>query len=148
LVGNLSLWFTLRPDHRYLQLISAFCIGLGVQGCWLMVSSMVADSCDEDEVVTGLRREGVYSAVSSFCMKVSTAIGTAVSGYLVAWSGYRPGASISSHPVPQMNWLLVGTECTALAAASLLFWFYPLTRTRVLANQRILAERNRPVLHS
>ena len=39
-----------------------------------MVSSMTADICDEDELVSGLRREGMYSAVIGFAQKFALAV--------------------------------------------------------------------------
>ena len=74
LVGVCSSWWTLTPKWPYLQLISSFISCMGLQGCWLMVSSMVADVCDEDELQTGLRREGVYGAVNGLALKGALAL--------------------------------------------------------------------------
>ncbi|MFY8267906.1 MAG: MFS transporter, partial [Terrimicrobiaceae bacterium] len=73
-LGGASMWFTMTPSAPYAQLISAALIGLGLQGCWLMVSSMTADICDLDELQTGLRREGLFSALVGFVQKAAFAL--------------------------------------------------------------------------
>ncbi len=61
--------------------IAAFIGYLGMQGCWLMIDSMVADVCDADELETGLRREGMFSAVKGFALKLAQAITAAAGGF-------------------------------------------------------------------
>jgi len=53
-----------------------------------MVSSMVADVCDEDELKTGLRREGMFGAVNGFALKAALAITALVGGILLQFSGF------------------------------------------------------------
>ncbi|MDF7822609.1 MFS transporter [Pontiellaceae bacterium B12227] len=82
-VGAASLWFTMDPRWPLLQLISAILVFMGLQGCWLMVSSMVADVCDEDELKSGMRREGMFGAVNGFVLKGALTITAALSGTML-----------------------------------------------------------------
>jgi GPH family glycoside/pentoside/hexuronide:cation symporter len=141
ILGNLSLWWTMRPEHPYMQLISAFLIGLGGQGCWLMIDSMVADTCDDDEVRTGLRREGAYSAAKGFCMKAALTITAITAGYMLAFAGYEENVSPPEEVTLRMKTLLIGVQVSGLALALLLFFRYPLTRQIAEENQRILTAR-------
>ncbi len=81
--GAGSLWFTMDPRWPLLQLISAIFVFMGLQGCWLMVSSMVADICDEDELKSGLRREGMFGAVNGFVLKGALTLTAALSGTML-----------------------------------------------------------------
>ena len=69
LFAVLLSWFTLTPKMPYLQIVHTIIMGMGVQGGWLLFSALLGDICDEDERQTGLRQEGIYSAVMGFCNK-------------------------------------------------------------------------------
>ena len=60
-----SMFFTMQPGFQvhevwgfkyHPQVISFFFYGMGLQACWLLIDSMTADICDEDELRTGRRR--------------------------------------------------------------------------------------------
>ncbi|MEI6676255.1 MAG: MFS transporter, partial [Verrucomicrobiota bacterium] len=147
-VGTASLWLTLTPRAPYLQLISMFTAALGMQGCWLMVSSMVADICDEDELETGLRREGVYSAVIGFALKLGLAITALTGGVVLKLSGYdatlaEKAGHVAEGVLFNMKVLYIGVQCAALLVAAALFLFYPISRARAEQTRRILDERAR-----
>lgn len=84
LFAVLLSWFTLTPEMPYLQIVHTVIMGMGVQGGWLLFSSLLGDVCDEDERNTGLRQEGIYSAVMGFFNKCAGAfVGV---GALTCWS--------------------------------------------------------------
>jgi glycoside/pentoside/hexuronide:cation symporter, GPH family len=145
-VGIASLRITMTPAMPYLQLVSSVIIGLGLQGCWLMVSSMVADICDEDELRTGLRREGMYGAVTSFALKAALA-GTALAGgFALKLSGYDSATAEQVGQVPmdviaRLKAMFIGLQCLALLLAIVLIAFYPITRARALQTRAILDAR-------
>jgi GPH family glycoside/pentoside/hexuronide:cation symporter len=141
IAGNLSLWWTMNPEHPYLQLFSAALLGLGIQGCWLMIDSMAADACDDDEVRTGMRREGVYSAAKGFCMKAALTVTAISAGYTLAFAGYREGFAPSLDVAVRMKILLIAVQVAGLGLGMLLFWYYPLTRAKAEENKRILDAR-------
>ncbi len=53
-----------------------------------MISSMVADICDEDELKTGLRREGMFGAVNGFALKAALSLTALIGGFLLTTSGF------------------------------------------------------------
>ncbi|MEN8254106.1 MAG: MFS transporter [Verrucomicrobiota bacterium] len=81
-------WFAMDPRWPMAQFITAIVAGMGLQGCWLMVSSMVADVCDEDELKTGLRREGMFGAVNGFALKAALSLTALIGGILLQFSGF------------------------------------------------------------
>ena len=148
IVGIASLWFTMTPEMPYLQLVSSFIIGMGLQGCWLMVSSMVADICDEDELETGLRREGMYGAVTSLALQVSLAVTALTGGFALKLSGYdaptaEASGMVASDVIVMLKALFIGVQCASLLLAVALFIFYPITRARAEETRRILDQRRR-----
>src|SRR5208282_3920481 len=60
----------LSPKHPALTVLAWLITALGMPCTSLMFSSMIADVCDEDELTTGMRREGAYSAVNSVANRV------------------------------------------------------------------------------
>jgi Na+/melibiose symporter-like transporter len=51
--------------------------------CGIMVGSLIADLMDEQELVTGKRQEGVFSAAISFSAKATSSIGIIIGGFLL-----------------------------------------------------------------
>ena len=65
-------------------------IGHGLGGffasiLWFMPYSMVADVADEDELVTGQRREGSFFAIFSFGQQLATGLSALLIGVLIDW---------------------------------------------------------------
>ncbi len=87
-VGNFMTYFILWPGRPYLTLLNPFIIGFGMQTTWLLVGSMIADIADEDELNTGERREGSFSSVYSWAVKLSFTIGFGLSGPLLEMTGF------------------------------------------------------------
>ena len=79
----------LDPRWPLAQLLTNIIAGMGLQGCWLMTSSMVADVCDEDELKTGLRREGMFGAVNGFALKAALSLTALIGGFLLQSSGFN-----------------------------------------------------------
>ena len=88
LCGIGGAWFAMDPRWPMAQLLTTIVACMGLQGCWLMVSSMVADVCDEDELKTGLRREGMFGAVNGFALKAALALTALIGGILLQFSGF------------------------------------------------------------
>ncbi len=66
-------------------LIVAVCsfIGIGAAGCNLVSWSILPDITDVDELMTGKRREGLYSGVSTFLRKFSGGIAVGAAGLML-----------------------------------------------------------------
>lgn len=144
----LSLVF-FTPANPYLQLAAYLPANLGLCACWLLNGSMMADICDADEVATGRRREGMFSAVFSICYKGGIAAGALWGNYLLQWSGVRgesdAGASVVSLPpevIGHIRMAYAVPPAVCFVAAAILMWRYPLTRERVAAIRATLDRRS------
>jgi GPH family glycoside/pentoside/hexuronide:cation symporter len=92
--------------------------------------AMQADVIDEDELVSGERREGQYIGLWSIAKKVSAALGIALGLSLLGFSGYEP-----NQPQPAaVKWALriayIVVPCLSFSVAIGLAWRYPLDRVR------------------
>lgn len=145
LCGSASLWLTLRPDLPYLQLISTFIVGLGLQGTWMTFFTMVGDVCEEDELKTGLRREGMFSSIGGFSRKMAVAVAAIMTGNLLKWIGFDAASAAESgvpdHVVGLLKNAFVAGQVVVLGLGLALISFYPITRVRAIETQRLLKER-------
>lgn len=144
LAGVIGAWWAMDPRWPYGQVLTTIISMLGLQGCWLMVSSMVADICDEDELLTGRRREGMFGAVNGFVLKAALALTSLIGGWLLTISGFDQNTAatgISVETALMMKNLIIGFQVVALIAAIVVFIFYPISRKRAEETRRILEER-------
>jgi oligogalacturonide transporter len=64
-------------------------VGLGTGGIVVMIYAMFPDIPDVDELKSGQRREGTYSALTTFTRKLSSALALFMISNMLALSGYR-----------------------------------------------------------
>lgn len=169
LAGTLAIWFLYDPSAVINAGARDWLLGLGVhssiaealvpgvllatvigalggQGCWLMIDSMTADICDEDELQTGLRREGMFSAVQGFARKIAFAFTVLIGGYLIQWIGFDPklaeqSGGVSDMVSRRMILMLMICQGGGLAVAIVVFFFYPITRARAEQTRLALEQR-------
>ncbi len=87
-VGYSLKWFFFTPENPVLLLIPSLFIAFGLGGLFTLMSSMMADVCDEDELNTGERREGMYGAIFWWVVKLGLALAMALSGVLLNFTGF------------------------------------------------------------
>ena len=117
-------------------------IGLGVFS--LITWAMITDVIDDTEVQTGKRSDGTIYAVYSFARKLGQAASSGVSGLLLSLIGYSAEAVQSGNAVV-VNGIyditcLVPVVGYVLLAVVLFFW-YPLGKSRVEYNTQVLANK-------
>ena len=81
-------WFCFTPSNPLLLLIPAPFIAFGLGGLFTLMSSMMADVCDLDELNTGERREGMYGSIFWWVVKLGMALALAPSGILLNMTGF------------------------------------------------------------
>ena len=89
IIGYALKWLGYNPDHPYWLLIAAPFIAFGLGSLFTLVSSMVADVCDFDELLTGTRREGLFGAIYWWMVKLGLAISSLISGILLNLTGFN-----------------------------------------------------------
>ncbi len=89
IIGYALKWIGYNPQHPYLLFISAPFITFGLGSLFTLMSSMVADVCDLDELQTNDRREGMFGAVYWWMVKLGVALASVISGLLLNATGFR-----------------------------------------------------------
>ncbi len=141
-VGFLSscvLPFFAQPGHPYLLLTHMILFGpifatlLGVfQG------AVMPDICDIDELQSGERREGLFSAVGSFISKIENSILALSGSYIVSFSGFNAKHAAADPPIPQtqevlehLRWMGFTPAIFFAGVVFCLSWLYPVTERRM-----------------
>lgn len=147
-IGYLLSWFFYTPASPYLQLAAYLPANLGLCACWLLNGSMLADICDSDELETGRRREGMFTALFAICYKSGIAAGVLFGSYLLQWSGVRGEADATAEIVALAPGVISNIRLAYLLPPALSFLgaatfmtFYPLTKARVRSIRNTLDAR-------
>ncbi|HEU0282382.1 MAG TPA: MFS transporter [Gallionella sp.] len=142
ITGYASSWWLFTPAHPWLQIVPVVVAAWGLCACWAVNGSFAADICDEDELNTGHRREGLYSAVFAFVYKSAIGIVALGSGALLAWVGVAGQETmLPAETLLKVRLAYLGIPVLFLSLAIWAMWFYPLTRDRVLGIQAQLKFR-------
>jgi len=114
--------------------------GLATSAFFVLPYSMLADVADEDEALTGSRREGLFVGVFRSGQLLGAAVSVLGIGFLVDWfAGLVPGqAQQSVETAERLGFLASVLPAVLLVPAALLLVRYPLSRARVIAIQREL----------
>lgn len=123
------------------------CLGCGIQyvGHMMYSSLMFGDSVDQDEVNTGLRREGTYNGIDCILASITNSAQSLFLAICLAY-GYQEGLAAGSQtPAAQHGimtaWLM---PCIiSMIIASVAMKFYPLNEKKVKENQAILYARRK-----
>jgi len=140
-VFGLLCLFVNQPEWPFwVILLSTALSGAGYSAADMIPWSMLADVADEDEILSGERREGLYVGVFTFLRKLAGAVGVAVTFAILDWVGFKSAEGNSEATL----WVLRGA--TALVPAGMVVgsaWVarkYPLSYER---HREILNELER-----
>ena len=122
-------WALATPDEPiWALMLRGFGTGIAFAGNVLFAMSMLTDAMEIDAHRTGLRREGMYSALYSFVEKLAAAIGPLILGGALSVAKFDAGkSSIGDENVRQA--VLVGIAYVPAAMAVLaviILYFYRL----------------------
>ncbi len=96
ILGYGGSWFLYTPLIPWLQTIASGTMGLAAAGLWMLHSSIGADIIDYDELHTGKRREGSFTACASYILKLGNSGGYFVSGLILGWAGFNSSLTVQS----------------------------------------------------
>jgi glycoside/pentoside/hexuronide:cation symporter, GPH family len=91
-IGYILFWFLFVPGKPYLFFIALPFFSFGIGGLFTLMMSMTADVCDLDELNTGKRREAMFGAIYWWMVKFGTAIAGLLTGLIMSWIHFTPGA--------------------------------------------------------
>lgn len=155
--------FFAQPGMPYLLLthMIVFNVLFGVM-LGMFQGAVMPDICDIDELKSGERREGLFSAVNSFVSKMENSVCALLGGYILAFSGFdaekakktaalaadatqaaRDALQQTPDVLEKLRWLGFTPAIVFSGLAFLIVWLYPVTE-KYMANVRAqLDERRR-----
>jgi len=132
--------------------VFAVLVGMGTGGIVVMIYAMFPDIPDVDELQTGQRREGAYSAIVTFSRKFSSAVALFLISNMLALAGYRAPLEETSGGVTQLveqvqapafigalRIVFAFTPIVLVGLALLVAFRYPLNAQRHARLNRVLA---------
>jgi len=135
---SMSIWIaTLIPllfiGDMISGLIVFFLMGIGLSGSLYIIDIIISDIVDEDEINTGIRREGAYYGVNMFLMHLSTVLVFLVIGpvfILSNWEMFDP-LNVTPEIIFSLRSLMAIFPSIALLIALLVIYKYPLDDERL-----------------
>jgi len=131
LIGILAFaatWVLYSPETPWLQIVAAGLIFVTQASFWMLYGSMGADVVDYDELHSGKRREGSFTSCGSWIIKVGLALGMALSGWVLEWTGFDSHLSSQTPEVlTNMRLALMLIPITGLAISIIALIRFSLT---------------------
>jgi GPH family glycoside/pentoside/hexuronide:cation symporter len=151
--GGIMKWFIFQPGHNLyyigtvaidpIILIDPLLCGPMWVAVKILLESMMADICDEDELRYGQRREGVFGAVFSWLEKSALSLASLGVGLTIWLAGFRSelGGAQDPNTFLIMRLFLSGATSITALFAIIALKFYPITAERAYETRRKLEER-------
>jgi len=151
--GGFMKWFIFTPGHQIFYvgtvaidpviLIDPILCGPMWVAVKILLESMMADICDEDELKFGKRREGVFGAVFTWLEKTALSLAALGVGLSIWLAGFN--ADLGGDQDPKtfliMRLFLSGAPAITALIAIIALKFYPITAEHAEETRRQLEER-------
>jgi GPH family glycoside/pentoside/hexuronide:cation symporter len=139
----LVMMLAVEPDWpRWSVLVLAPVGAIGYAVVDLMPWSMLGEVVDEDDLITGERREGIYNGFFTFLRKLAGTLAVALALTLLGALGFVRGAEQNDATLTAIRLLTTVGPAAFLLLAVWLARGYPLTREAHAEITRELTERN------
>jgi len=133
-------WMLAGPSEpSWVFILRSAVAGMGAGGALLMGQALLPDTIEYDYLRTGLRREGIFSAIYSFMEKASFAFGPLIVGSVLALTGYvasKAGQPNAIQPSSALRGIYLAISVLPAVSSCLcivLLRFYTLTEARLKA---------------
>jgi GPH family glycoside/pentoside/hexuronide:cation symporter len=124
-------------------------VGLSLAGLLVFPNLLISDVIDEDETVTGARREGMYFGINGFIIRFAFTMQGITTGVILNFTRYVPSTAdvlYPAQPAPALLGIRVMTAFIPLLASLVVVWAlsrYPLHGERLVA-----VRQQRDLLHA
>ena len=152
-IGGLAKWFIFTPGHPIIHLgkvaidpvilLDPLLCGPMWVAVKIMLSSMMADICDEDELKHGMRREGMFGGVFAWIEKMVLSLAYLGTGLALSLAHFDAGLGGAQAPetFTRMRLFLAGAPALTAVFALIALRFYPIDATRAANTRRQLETR-------
>lgn len=143
IVAGFGKWFLFVPGHTWVVLLDAIFSAPIWIGLSMLLPSMIADVCDEDELRSGHRREGTYGAVYNWIVKFGISFAFLGTGLLLDLVGFNSklGGNQSEHTFFWMRFSFAAVTIVSAVIGILVALNYPISRQRAADTRRLLELR-------
>ena len=121
--------------------------GIGFGASFALPSAIQADVIDYDELISGLRREGMFIGIWSIAKKLAAAVGVGISLYVLGYMGYEPNVEQSGAVVLSLKLLYGLVPCLCNIIAVMVVLLYPLSQEKHREIRKLIEEKEheRPI---
>jgi glycoside/pentoside/hexuronide:cation symporter, GPH family len=141
ILGSLTKWFTFQPGFPHLSLVTAVLLGPGQTAFSIVLRSMIADICDEDELRTGLRREGMYGSMHRWIEKAMGSLAIMITGAVLVGAGFHNNTAQTRETLIYLRVAYVFVPVMAVVLALIAVRYFPLTPERAAGIRAQLEQR-------
>ncbi|MBY9011756.1 MAG: MFS transporter [Candidatus Lokiarchaeota archaeon] len=123
-----------------IAIVVVILMGIGFGGMLYFIWYIVADVIDDDELKTGVRREGMFFGIANFFMRLSMILSITTISLVfteVEWEKYTPNPGIDV--MTALRFLFVIVPAIAFGISLISLYFYPFTKQKVLEMKEKLA---------
>lgn len=123
--------------------------GIGFAGLLMLTDLLIADVVDEDELTTGLRREGMFFGMNGFVIRLAYSAQGLILGNVLTFTGYVAPTDLVLNPIQPpsavmgLRFLMAGVPIVALLLAAAAAHVYPLHGERLVQVKVEVAQRHR-----
>jgi GPH family glycoside/pentoside/hexuronide:cation symporter len=113
-------------------LITVTVMGFGFGGMLYFVYLIIADVIDEDELKTGVRREGTFFGITNFFMRLSMILSILTVGLVFTgtdWGEFKPIPGVNT--IIGLRMLVFLFPAIALSISLVCLYYYPFSKTKV-----------------
>lgn len=125
-LGMIPFWFV--KGFIGAIAVSGF-VGIGLAGIIILIDVFISDIVDEDELKTGVRREGMYFGINALFIRIAISFQSVIMGYVLKFSGYDANLAIGSQPqsaLTGLKLLITFIPLITVVLAFICYKFYPL----------------------
>lgn len=128
-----ATWWLYTPEVKWLQLFASGLIAFTQAGFWMMYGSIGADVIDFDELQSGKRREGAFTACGTYVMKVGMVLGTFITGFVLDWTGFDADLVGDQDPsaIFWIRFLLAAVPIAGIILSFVMILSFPLSRQKM-----------------
>lgn len=142
ILGYGGSWVLYNPAIIWLQTVASFLMGMCAASLWMLHSAIGADIIDDDELNTGERREGSFTACASYILKLGNSLGYYFSGLILSWVGFSWDRTVQlPETITGIRVSLAFLPVAGLVMAIIFVLSVPLTKHRVLEIRKELEAR-------
>ena len=123
-----------------IAIVVVILMGIGFGGMLYFIWYIVADVIDEDELKTGVRREGMFFGIANFFMRLSMVLSIVTISIVFTETGWEEYIPNIPDVAVGLRFLFVVVPAIAIGISLIALYFYPFTKNKVLEMKEKLAE--------